>query len=78
VCRVVADQIKRLLILARQDADLGVVLDRLGKVARLAVELDGDGLFGKGFGDLLGNVAPRDALLEGEGGTIGERQVRGG
>ena len=55
VRRVVADQRKRLGIIAGEDADLGVGLDRLGEVLDLAVDRHGDGL----LGERLGNLTPR-------------------
>ncbi len=70
--RVVADELERLRVLARDDADRGVALDRRGKVVELAVELDRHRLLGKRLGDGLGDVAARDSRFEVARGTIGK------
>jgi hypothetical protein len=74
VGRVVTDEFERFGVVARQDADARVGLDRLGEIAGLAVELDRHRLLGERLRDGLGNVAPRHAGLEGAGRTIGKCQ----
>ena len=62
--RVVPDQRERFWILSREDADLGIRLDRLGKVLDLAVECHRHRLLGERLGNRLGDLAARDARLE--------------
>ena len=53
---VVADQLERARVVAGEELDLGIVLDRIGKVGKLAVERHGDRALGKRRRNPLGDV----------------------
>ena len=53
---VVADQLERPRIVAGEELDLGVVLDRIGQIGKLAVERHGDRALGKRRRNALGDV----------------------
>ena len=53
---VVADELQRARIVAGEELDLGVVLDRIGEVGELAVERHGDRALGERRRNALGDV----------------------
>ena len=59
---VVADQFQRARVLARQELDLGVLLDRVGEVGDRAVERHRDRALGERGRNALGDVETGDAL----------------
>jgi hypothetical protein len=59
---VVPDQFQRARVLARQELDLGVLLDRIGEVGDHAVERHGDGALGERGRNALGDVETGGAL----------------
>ena len=71
---IVADEFERPRVVAGQKLDLGVVLDRIGKVGKLAVERHGDRALGErrrnALGDLeaggVGGIVPTCAVGEGQ------------
>ena len=59
---VVPDQLQRARVVARQELDLGVLLDRIGEVGDRAVERHRDGALGERGRNALGDVETGDAL----------------
>ena len=70
---VVTDERESFRIVAGENADLGVCLDRLGEVLDLAVERHRHRLLAERLGDGFGNVAARDAGFEVAGGAVWKR-----
>ena len=70
--RIVADKLERRRVLARENADRGIGLDRLGEVAELAVERNRHRLLAQRLGDGLGHLASRDSRFEVAFGTVGK------
>ena len=58
---VVPDQLQRARVLARDEFDLGVALDRVGEIGERAVERHGDGALGQRRRNALGHVEPGGA-----------------
>ena len=59
---VVPDQLQRARIVAVEEFDFGVALDRIGKIGDRAVERHGDGAFGQRGRNALGDVEAGGAL----------------
>ena len=59
---VVADQFQRARVLARDELDLGVLLDRIGEVGDLAVERHRDRALGERGRDALRDVETGDVV----------------
>ena len=53
---IVADQLERARIVAGEELDLGIVVDRIGQIGKLAVERHGDRALGKRRRNPLGDV----------------------
>ena len=70
--RVVTNEFERLGIGPRDDADVGVLFDRLVEIAQFAVDRHRHGLLRKRFGDGSGNVETRDSGFEVACGTVGK------
>jgi hypothetical protein len=71
--RVVADQLERARIIAGDDLDSAVGY-RIGKVAQIAVDRDGNGFLGKRFGDRFRMPAIRRSTAH--GGRLPHRHIR--
>ena len=69
---VVADQFQRARILAVDELDLGVVLDRVGEVGELAVQRHRHRALGERGRDALGDVETGGVLGEFAAGAVGE------
>ena len=72
---VVADGVQRLRPLPGNDFDGAAALQRAGKIQKLAVQLDQQGLLFQGFGDRGGDVAAGHAGIERAHRTVGEFQI---
>ena len=72
--RVVADQLERAGIVAGDDLDAGIALDRIGEIGEVAVEGDRHRLFGERFGNAFGDRASCHAGIELANGIVGKRQ----
>ena len=59
---VVADQLQRARVVAGEELDLGVALDRIGEVGHRAVERHRDRALGERGRDALGDIEPGDVL----------------
>ena len=59
---VVPDQFQRARVFAREEFDLGVVLDRVGEIGHHAVERHRDGALGERGRDALGDIEAGGAL----------------
>ena len=73
---VVADQFERARVVARDELDLGVALDRVGEVGERAVERHRDGALGERGRDALGDVEAGDAVRDSRGARRRERSGR--
>ena len=69
---VVADELQRARIFARDELDLRVALDRAREIDERAVERHGDAALGERGRDALGDVDARNAGLELTGRPVGE------
>jgi hypothetical protein len=56
VSGVVADQLERARVVAGEELDLGIVVDRIGKVGELAIKRHGDRALGERRRNALGDV----------------------
>ena len=59
---VVPDQLQRARVVAVDEFNFGVALDRIGEIRERAVQRHGDGAFGQGRRNALGDVEPGGAL----------------
>jgi hypothetical protein len=71
---VVPDELERTRVLARDELDLRIARDRVGKVGQGAVEHHGDRALGQRLRDAFGDFAPGDAVGKLARGAIGEGQ----
>ena len=71
---VVPDQFQRARVVAIDEFDLGVALDRIGEVGDLAVERHRDGALGERGRDALGDVETGDAVGEFTACAVGKGQ----
>jgi len=69
---VMPDEIERARILARDELDSSVALDRAREIDERAVERHGDAALGERGGDAFGDVDARNAGLELTGRPVGE------
>ena len=71
---VVPDQLQRARVVAVDEFDLGVALDRVGEIGERAVERHGDGALGQRGRNALGDVKPGCALGIFPTGAVGKGQ----
>ena len=71
---IVSDQAECAGIVAGDDLDPGVLVDRVGEVGEVAVERHRHGLFGQRFGDAFGNFPTGDAGRKLANRIVGEGQ----
>ena len=70
--RIVSHQLQRVFILARDDADLGIVLDQPGQIAHLAVQPDGKRRLGKTGADISRQRRAGDRGVEAACAAVGK------
>jgi hypothetical protein len=73
VRRIVAEQLQRIGVARRHDADPGVAVDHMGEVDHLAVDAEREGRLGESGTDRCGDFGAADGLVEGP-----DRAVRQG
>jgi len=72
---VVTDQLQGAWILARDEFDAGVAVDRVGEIGDRAVQRHRDRALGQGGGDGLGDFGAGDSGLIGSRGAVGKSDV---
>ena len=73
--RVMADELERAGIIARDELELGVAVDRIGEVGKLAVANHRHGPLGERRGNGFGDFEPGDARLIGALSAVGKGDV---
>ena len=68
-----AQQLQRVLVLGRDDGDLGIGFDRALQVAQLAVDADGKRRLGKPGADIGRDFLPRHRAVILAAGSVGKR-----